>query len=192
MSCRHWAFIWILVTTIAMAWLKKVPIPCSQLLPGQYFCENPLIESLSTGHNDAIRYCNHDNSLNVTCKAAKSVQCFGLAPDSRTFNKTIENACTYSSGHNFNTALLLSVFFGWLGLDRIYLGYYAIGLLKLTTFGFFFVLYISDIILIGLHLLGPADGTGYANIDAQNLVRGYTFSRSNETSLFLYNCFDCI
>lgn len=44
------------------------------------------------------------------------------------FLKRIPNGCAYSAGIDYSTALLLSVFFGWLGIDRIYLGYYAIGL----------------------------------------------------------------
>lgn len=49
------------------------------------------------------------------------------------FLKRVPNGCAYSTGVDYSTALLLSVFLGWLGIDRIYLGYYAIGL-KLTVF----------------------------------------------------------
>jgi TM2 domain-containing membrane protein YozV len=41
--------------------------------------------------------------------------------------------------HDFHTAVGLSVFLGFLGIDRFYLGYPAIGLVKLCTFGFLLV-----------------------------------------------------
>lgn len=61
------------------------------------------------------------------------------------------------------TALLLSVLLGGLGVDRFYLGYTGMGVLKLLTGGCFGVLYILDIINIATGKLMPADGTNYAN-----------------------------
>ena len=63
--------------------------------------------------------------------------------------------------HTFSTALGLSIFFGVFGVDRFYLGYPGMGLLKLVTCGFFLVGYYVDILLIGTQQLGPADGTHY-------------------------------
>lgn len=59
------------------------------------------------------------------------------------------------------TALLLSVFLGMFGVDRFYLGYPAIGVLKFATLGFFFLGHLLDIILIASQVLQPADGSSY-------------------------------
>lgn len=62
---------------------------------------------------------------------------------------------------NKMTALLLSIFLGGLGIDRFYLGYSGMGVLKLLTAGCFGILYIYDIIMIATGKLCPADGSAY-------------------------------
>ena len=62
-------------------------------------------------------------------------------------------------------ALILSILVGGLGVDRFYLGYTGIGVLKLLTGGCFGILWIIDIINIATGKLGPADGSGYAKDD---------------------------
>ena len=52
------------------------------------------------------------------------------------------------NGYSYRTTLLLSIFLGMLGVDRIYLGYYALGLLKFCTMGLLFVGHFVDVILI--------------------------------------------
>ncbi len=64
---------------------------------------------------------------------------------------------------NKTTALILSVLVGGLGIDRFYLGYSGIGILKLLTGGCLGILYIIDIINIATGNLRPADGTPYAD-----------------------------
>lgn len=59
------------------------------------------------------------------------------------------------------TALILSILVGGLGIDRFYLGYTGLGVLKLLTGGCFGILYIIDIINIATGKLLPADGTSY-------------------------------
>ncbi len=59
------------------------------------------------------------------------------------------------------TALILSILVGGLGVDRFYLGYTGMGVLKLLTGGCFGILYLIDIINIATGKLGPADGSGY-------------------------------
>lgn len=61
------------------------------------------------------------------------------------------------------TAIILSALLGGLGVDRFYLGYTGMGVLKLLTGGCFGVLWILDIINIATGKLLPADGKGYAD-----------------------------
>lgn len=67
----------------------------------------------------------------------------------------------YRNGYHFDTALLLSVFLGMFGIDRFYLGYYGIGLMKFCTLGFMFIGQLIDVVLIATQAVGPADGSAY-------------------------------
>lgn len=58
-------------------------------------------------------------------------------------------------------ALILSVLLGGFGVDRFYLGYTGIGVLKLLTGGCLGILWIVDIINIATGKLVPADGSPY-------------------------------
>lgn len=59
------------------------------------------------------------------------------------------------------TALILSILAGGLGIDRFYLGYTGMGILKLLTGGVFGIVYIIDIINIATGRLRPEDGSAY-------------------------------
>ena len=56
---------------------------------------------------------------------------------------------------------MLSIFLGMFGADRFYLGHPALGLLKFSTLGFFFLGHLLDIVLIASQIVGPADGSHY-------------------------------
>ena len=79
--------------------------------------------------------------------------------ESRNFTKEIP--CKWTNGYHFDTALMLSIFLGMFGADRFYLGHPALGLLKFSTMGFFFLGHLLDIILIASQIVGPADGSHY-------------------------------
>ena len=66
---------------------------------------------------------------------------------------------------NKTTTLIFSILLDGLGIDRFYLGYTGIGILKLFTGGCFGVLYIIDIVFIATGKLLPADGSSYDDLD---------------------------
>jgi len=49
---------------------------------------------------------------------------------------------------NWTLTLIMSIFFGMIGVDRFMMGKVGLGILKLITFGGLFVWWIIDIILI--------------------------------------------
>lgn len=63
-----------------------------------------------------------------------------------------------SSEKKWRVAFGLSVFFGFLGVDRFYLGYGVLGLIKLLTFGGFGFWWLLDIVLLLLNRLPDAGG----------------------------------
>ena len=55
-------------------------------------------------------------------------------------------------------ALLLSIFVGYFGVDRFYIGHVGLGLLKLFTFGGCGIWWLVDVILIATNSLKDAQG----------------------------------
>lgn len=51
---------------------------------------------------------------------------------------------------NWLTAFLLSLFFGFFGIDRFYMGHPVLGILKLITGGFAGIWWLIDLILIAV------------------------------------------
>ncbi len=57
------------------------------------------------------------------------------------------------------TAIILSILLGELGVDRFYLGYTGLGILKLITAGGFGIWWLIDLILISTGKLTAKDGS---------------------------------
>jgi hypothetical protein len=55
-------------------------------------------------------------------------------------------------------AVILSLVVGWLGIDRFYLGYIGLGILKLVTLGGFGIWAIIDLILIVIGNMTDSQG----------------------------------
>lgn len=64
---------------------------------------------------------------------------------------------------NKTVALLLSIFLGELGIDRFYLGYIGLGILKLITAGGFGIWWLVDLILIATGKMKTKDGQELAS-----------------------------
>eukprot|EP00026_Physarum_polycephalum_P008900 Phypoly_transcript_09003.p1 GENE.Phypoly_transcript_09003~~Phypoly_transcript_09003.p1 ORF type:complete len:179 (-),score=17.30 Phypoly_transcript_09003:903-1439(-) len=132
--------------------VKAQDLSCTtDLAQGQYFCTAPPIDAKT----NELQGCTRNNTVYGTCFVVEGVNCTG----DRVY--PIQMPCRYTNGYYFKTAISLSVFLGVLGADRFYLGYPAIGLLKLFTFGGFFLGNLVDIILISAQVLKPADGSNY-------------------------------
>uniref|UniRef100_T1INI2 TM2 domain-containing protein n=1 Tax=Strigamia maritima TaxID=126957 RepID=T1INI2_STRMM len=129
-------------------------VDCNNLLMGQYCCNLPTIDK----NTQQPIGCTKENKAKVKCSVSEGLVCKGTS-ENTTFEKEIP--CKYTNGYSFELALMFSVFLGMFGVDRFYLGYPAIGLLKLSTLGFMFLGQLVDIILIALQIVGPADGSGY-------------------------------
>ena len=136
---------------------------CSDLLMGQFLCEEPVIDA----DTQAEKGCNSSRKVYVSCKPAPQIVCI---PDNTKepcefsgeeigFNKDVP--CKWTNNCEFETTLLLSIFLGMFGIDRFYLGYPAIGLLKFATLGFFFLGQLVDVLLIATQTVTPADGSDY-------------------------------
>ena len=59
---------------------------------------------------------------------------------------------------DWTTVLLLSIFLGTLGVDRFYLGYTALGIVKLVTLGGCGIWWLIDLIMIIQNKLPDAQG----------------------------------
>ncbi|KAI8847754.1 hypothetical protein BC829DRAFT_232883 [Chytridium lagenaria] len=62
------------------------------------------------------------------------------------------------SERNYVVALILSGVFGTLGIDRFYLGYVLLGILKLVTGGGFGIWWVIDFILIAVNAIPDSNG----------------------------------
>lgn len=58
----------------------------------------------------------------------------------------------------WSTTLILSILLGSLGVDRFYLGYTGLGILKLITLGGFGIWWLIDLIMIATGKLKDAKG----------------------------------
>lgn len=135
---------------------------CKDLLMGQFICSEPQIDH----YTQQALGCREDSrTVEVQCKPATGIVCITDDNIEKSAESDVgffkEVPCKWTNGYEFETALLLSVFLGMFGIDRFYLGYPAIGLLKFSTLGFFFLGQLIDVLLIATQIVKPSDGSDY-------------------------------
>ena len=150
-------FVLLAYMTVATSSFNRSQGKCNELPVGKYICEKPIVDI----DTQSVANCTLNNTVVVNCLPIAGVVCDGKVFDGLTPAFTREEFCHYSNGYSFEVALSLSIFLGMFGADRFYLGYPALGLLKLSTFGFFMVGQLLDVILIATQVVGPADGSYY-------------------------------
>ena len=156
-----------------------VTLNCDNLLPGQYLCDPAEIDT----DTQAEKECQPNKTVKVRCYIAPGIMCDGISfPMYNTTGFFKEIQCRYVKGKSFKTAMLLSIFLGVFGIDRIYLGYPAIGLFKFCTLGFFMIFQFIDVILLATQILKPADGSDfYMDFFGHRLI---PVPRDNETNWY--------
>ena len=72
--------------------------------------------------------------------------------------RPVSTAPVVDDSKDWLTALLLSIFLGQLGVDRFYLGYIGLGVLKLLTAGGCGIWWLIDVIMVATDSLKDANG----------------------------------
>uniref|UniRef100_A0A8C2V4C2 TM2 domain containing 1 n=1 Tax=Chinchilla lanigera TaxID=34839 RepID=A0A8C2V4C2_CHILA len=126
-----------------------------------YICKDPKINDATQEPVNCTNYTAH-----VPCLPAPNIMCKDSSGNETHFTgkevgfyKPVP--CRNVNGYSYKVAVALSLFLGWLGADRFYLGYPALGLLKFCTVGFCGIGSLIDFILISMQIVGPSDGSSY-------------------------------
>uniref|UniRef100_A0A8D1S5F4 TM2 domain containing 1 n=1 Tax=Sus scrofa TaxID=9823 RepID=A0A8D1S5F4_PIG len=127
----------------------------------KYICKDPKINEATQEPVNCTNYTAY-----VECFPAPNITCKDYGGNETHFTgnevgflKPIP--CRNVNGYSYKVAVALSLFLGWLGADRFYLGYPALGLLKFCTVGFCGIGSLIDFILISMQIVGPSDGSSY-------------------------------
>ena len=133
-------------------------ISCSKLRTGQFTCSTPRVL------NDTQEYehCTESRTVKVKCYPLENMTCELENGKVKTFNGTevcdeLNHTlpCRYTNAKSYMVSCLLSLFFGVFGIDRFYLGYPVLGMIKLSTVGMLGIGALSDflLILLQVHIL---------------------------------------
>ncbi|KAM3875708.1 TM2 domain-containing protein 1 [Diretmus argenteus] len=134
---------------------------CDHLRLGQYLCKDPKIDEATQEPENCRGMTAWVECLpapNISCRLSNGTE-FRFSGEEVGFNRTVP--CRNVSGYSYKVAVALSLFLGWLGADRFYLGYPALGLLKFCTVGFCGIGSLVDFMLIAMQIVGPSDGSDY-------------------------------
>ncbi|XP_055258035.1 TM2 domain-containing protein 1 isoform X1 [Moschus berezovskii] len=102
-------------------------LKCEDLKVGQYICKDPKINDATQEPVNCTNYTAY-----VQCFPAPNITCKDFGGNETHFTgnevgflKPIP--CRNVNGYSYKVAVALSLFLGWLGADRFYLGYPALG-----------------------------------------------------------------
>jgi TM2 domain-containing membrane protein YozV len=143
---------------------KSRKIKCADLLVGQYRCQSPKIDNLTQEPQDCERRHSISHAVDTFIDTATGPINYYTAPkikyeggiytetiDGYTFEK--DTPCRWTNRKYYRSTVALSLFLGVFDIDRVYLGYYVNGLLKLFTYGFILADALVDFLLIALQIL---------------------------------------
>ncbi|XP_067846373.1 TM2 domain-containing protein 1 isoform X4 [Heptranchias perlo] len=161
---RERCLLWLFAVFRCLCFLNAVSVDtdkCDELRLGQYICETPKINDVTQEPENCTNY-----TAFVPCIPAPNITCRNYNGIVNTFNGKEVGfykpfSCRNVTGYSYKVAVALSLFLGWLGADRFYLGYPALGLLKFCTVGFCGIGSLIDFVLISVQIVGPADGSSY-------------------------------
>uniref|UniRef100_A0ABI7ZUT2 TM2 domain-containing protein n=1 Tax=Felis catus TaxID=9685 RepID=A0ABI7ZUT2_FELCA len=132
------------------------PRDLGELLPSPPLAERRRLSARTSNWDNILFPCFP--APNITCKDFSGNETH-FTGNEVGFLKPI--SCRNVNGYSYKVAVALSLFLGWLGADRFYLGYPALGLLKFCTVGFCGIGSLIDFILISMQIVGPSDGSSY-------------------------------
>uniref|UniRef100_A0A8C6XPP4 TM2 domain containing 1 n=1 Tax=Naja naja TaxID=35670 RepID=A0A8C6XPP4_NAJNA len=141
--------------------LQKLGLCLFSLIVQTYICKDPKIDNATQEPMNCTNHTAYVACLpapNITCKDFNGSETYFTGKEIG-FYQPIE--CRSVNGYSYKVAVALSLFLGWLGADRFYLGYPALGLLKFCTVGFCGIGSLIDFILISMQIVGPSDGSNY-------------------------------
>ncbi|XP_060221907.1 TM2 domain-containing protein 1 isoform X2 [Meriones unguiculatus] len=123
---------------------------CEDLRVGQYLCNDPKINDATQEPVNCTNYTAY-----VQCFPAPNITCKDFSGNETHFTGSEVGflkpiSCRNVNGYSYKVAVALSLFLGWLGADRFYLGYPALGLLKFCTVGFCGIGSLIDFVLISM------------------------------------------
>ncbi|XP_048458045.1 TM2 domain-containing protein 1 [Rhincodon typus] len=103
---------------------------CEELRIGQYICDSPKINDVTQEPEN----CTNETAF-VPCMPAPNITCRNYSGLVNTFTGKEVGfykplPCRNVSGYSYKVAVALSLFLGWLGADRFYLGYPALGKIR--------------------------------------------------------------
>ena len=122
---------------------------------GQYTCTEPLILNSTQEYEN----CQKSRTVKLTCQPLANLTCRLSSGEVKVFNgsetardlvKTLP--CRWTNGKSYTISCLLSLFLGVFGIDRFYLGYPVLGIIKLSTVGMLGIGALSDFLLILLQV----------------------------------------